>query len=88
MRHIRTYKLLLFIAIIGLIVSIGGCVKMGFNSIGLSIGGHGEAAVNESKRTSNQAELFFFLSMALLLAVVVLLYAISKAKARNSGQIN
>lgn len=51
---------------------------MAFYSIGTSMGGHGEQAVIDAKRDGNQAELFFFLSMALLIVAVVLLYMINK----------
>ena len=88
MKNIRAYKILFRVAIIGSILSFGRCATMAFYSIGTSMGGHGEQAVIDAKRDGNEAELFFFLSMALLMVAVVLLYIINKALAKNSEAVN
>ena len=84
MKYIWGYKLLFRVAIIGSGISFAVCVLKGFRAMSTSIGGHGDEAVIASKQYGNEAERFFFLSMALLVVAVVLLFVIKKAQTKSS----
>jgi H+/Cl- antiporter ClcA len=86
MKNALSYRLLFRLAVVGSIVSFLRCIALGFYSMATSLGGHGQEAVLESAKDGNKAELWFFLSMALVVVAVALLYAINKVEAKNSGQ--
>ena len=78
--------MLLRLVIVGSIVSFSRCAVMGFYSIAISMGGHGQEAVMESEKDGNEAEQFFFLTMALIVVAILLRYRIKKFDVKNSEQ--
>ena len=86
MKYAKGYRFLLRLAIVGSIISLGICVVMGFYSIAISMGGHGQAAVIESEKDGNEAEQFFFLTIGLIVVAIFLVYRIKKLQVKYSEQ--
>jgi hypothetical protein len=85
MQYARGHRLLLLIVIAGAVLSFANCILLGFNSMAISMGGHGQEAVTESSKYGNRAEQFFFLSIILIVVAILVRYRIHKLETKNFG---
>ncbi len=86
MKFVQRYRFLLRVVIVGSIFSFLCCAVKGLYSIAISMGGHGDADVLESKKDSNEAQQFFFRSILLRVVAILIRYRINKLGTKNSGE--
>ena len=83
MQYARNHRLLLLIVIAGAVLSFANCILLGFKSMAISMGGHGQEAVMDSSKYSNRAEQFFFLSIVLIVVAILVRYRIHKLESKH-----